>query len=424
MPISSLRNPGADRTPRASWPWIAPAAIAAGGLTAPLITYGRVAIFDPSLAWAGLAAAVAGSLILLFGLQALLLSRLAGLDRPAALRAASRSFAPLLILWPLLLLVEFWDVANHVFVFYPAVDLYWGSVAFAFAVTQLALVPVAADGGFDWLTRGVRRDWRALRAKIPPVEPRLWPVVFAYASMRLTILFAFDTSTRIDPQPAFSGFYKLATLSDQGVWPFLQRWSEYPPVFPWLSSGIYQAVSFFGVTYERYYFAMTLALLLFSLGSLVLVYALTRLAWGRRTAVTVAWSYTVLAVPIHEWMRSFDSIAIFFMLLATYLAITRRPHSGMLAMVLGTLTKVMPLPVGVLEYIADSQGEPFAVVVTKSARFVKCLPHPFDVAPGYDSACAKGMGQHPALRSVGRPAVIDVKCPVRYRQQMPGQEYL
>ena len=83
------------------------------------------------------------------------------------------------------------------------------------------------------------------------------------------------------------------------------------------------------------------------MGTLLLVYKLTELAWDRTRATQAAWAYTALAVPLHEWMRTFNSMAIFFLLLAVYLGVSGRRHAGVVVMVIGALTKVIPIVAGV-----------------------------------------------------------------------------
>jgi hypothetical protein len=300
-----------------------------------------------SLQWLGFAAVAAAVLLGGFLVQTGLLWAFAGRRSAASWRAAAWSFAPMLLLWPLLLAVTFWDAANHLFVFHPGVALWWGGVAFAFVVSQIALVPLQLDGGAGWIWSGLSRAVRGLpRASL--TGPYAIPIVlFAYVALRLTVRFAFEMGTRIDPGRAYGLFYNLATLTDQGVYPYLGRWSEYPPLFPWFSTGVYRAVSFFGVTYERYYIAITLALLLFGVGILVLVYKLTELAWDRTRAIHAAWAYTALAVPMYEWVRTFNSMGVFFLLLGVYLGARGRRYAGVLVVVIGALTKVIPIIAGV-----------------------------------------------------------------------------
>ena len=133
-----------------------------------------------------------------------------------------------------------------------------------FAVAQVALLPVQSDGAFPLTGQWT---WQAgFRRMVSDDLHPLVVIVVAYTLLRLTVRFAFETARFLDPKRPFELFYTLATLTDQGIYPYLHRWSEYPPGFPWLSAGVYRAVTFFGVTYERYYAAVTLALLPFGIG--------------------------------------------------------------------------------------------------------------------------------------------------------------
>ncbi|MBM4436781.1 MAG: hypothetical protein FJ029_06010 [Actinobacteria bacterium] len=278
-------------------------------------------------------------------LQFVLLSWAAKASPGRAARAVARSFIPLQALWPLFLLVSLWDPANHIFVYYPGVGLYWGGIAFIFAIVQLALVPVQLDGPTQlraWLWRSMT-GLRGASLRGPYAFPA---VLLAYASLRVSILFSFDLAKRLDAGPPFEQAYALGTLTDQGVYPYLQRWSEYPPGLPWLSSGVYRAVSFFGVDYGRYYVAMTLTLFLFGVGSLVLLYKIADALWDRPRAVRAAALYAVLVMPAHEMLRVFEELPVFFLLLTTYLLVVNRRHAGALALALGALVKIVPLAVG------------------------------------------------------------------------------
>ena len=361
--------------------WVAGAAgITGGGAMAALINHGRTDLTNMSLKWAMLAVAVAAGLLAFYFAQSLLIRNSAQSSLGVAMRRAAWSFSPLALLWPLILAVQFSDTGNHIFVFYPGIGLYWGGLAFVFVVCQLGLGPLYADGDATWLWYGAKRALQSLRA-VSLDGPNAFPVVLAaYAALRVTVLFAFDTATRIDPKRAFGLFYDLATLTDQGVYPYLSRWSEYPPAWPWFSTGVYRAVSFFGVNYERYYIAITLTLLLFGIGNLILVYKLTYLAWGRRAAINAAWGYTVLAVPMHEWLRTFGSMAIFFFLLSIYLAVSGRRYLAVLAAVMGIVTKVTPVASGVLIMRYADGGRQRVLLVVTGAIYAGLALVPFYIA--------------------------------------------
>ncbi len=319
----------------------------AGGGTAALIELGRPALPLISLEWLRLAGAVAGALAAAATIQFAGVRYVARIPTRQAFRAVALSFTPLLLLWPLLLGVTFWDTAHHLFVFHPGVNLWWGGVAFTLAVVQLTLVPVQLDGGATWVRELAVDLWRVTRQAAATHRAGLVVVAAAFVGMRLVVRFGFETGTWLFDAPGFAASHAFATLTDQGVYPYLASWSEYPPGFPWLSAGVFRAVSFFGVNFDRYAGAMSLVLLPFELGTLVLVYGLARAIHGPRRALQASLIYALLPFPLFEWTRTFTTVAVFFLMLSVYLGVRGRWHTAIVAGVWGGLFKVFPLAAAV-----------------------------------------------------------------------------
>jgi hypothetical protein len=146
------------------------------------------------------------------------------------------------------------------------------------------------------------------------------------------------------------GYYlpnvSFVALSDQGAYPFIHYWMEYPPIFPWLAVIVYRLSLLLPPWNDPrlwYQLGMGLALLPFEVGSLLLVYRIAGLWQSRDEALRSAWFYALLFAPLFTWLGWFDPLPLFFLLLALYLAVTRRPVGTGLAVGLGFMTKLLPV---------------------------------------------------------------------------------
>ena len=160
--------------------------------------------------------------------------------------------------------------------------------------------------------------------------------VAVFLFVRLSILLALP----IDGLRGYGDFYHFFNLASLPGLPFLQYWAEFPPVFPFLSE-IILALS--GGQEHVYTYLLALLLLAADLGSLLLF---IRLA-ARLDDQSSSWRPLIYAAALgglaYAWWY-FDSLAVFFTLLALELAFSRRSAvlSG-LALGLGILTKLFPI---------------------------------------------------------------------------------
>jgi hypothetical protein len=134
----------------------------------------------------------------------------------------------------------------------------------------------------------------------------------------------------------FLHFFNLA--SNPGL-PFIRYWSEFPPLFPFLSKGLY---GLSGGQEHVYTYLLVLILLLADLGNLYLALRLLR----RLVPASNDWRgllYAALLAGLAYTWWYFDSIAMFFTLLVFELAFSKRhPALAGAALGLGILTKLFP----------------------------------------------------------------------------------
>jgi hypothetical protein len=169
----------------------------------------------------------------------------------------------------------------------------------------------------------------------PLVRERAVPLpILIFLFVRFSILLT-STYEGLRGYGDFIHFHRLAALP--GL-PFLHYWSEFPPLFPFLSELIYWLA---GGKEHIYTYLLIFVLTAADLGS---VWLFTRLTARLDPAPWRATLYAALSAALaYNWWY-FDSIALFFILLALELALEERPAWKIgAALGLGFLTKLFPL---------------------------------------------------------------------------------
>jgi hypothetical protein len=137
-------------------------------------------------------------------------------------------------------------------------------------------------------------------------------------------------------------YEQRARLTLQGLQPYLDYWVEYPPVFPWMASGLKLLSVPLGGGEAVFQVLFSLMMVAFEAGILWLIHAIAVRVWDEPRGLVTAAAYAALFYPIYIANRHFESIAVFFLLLGVYLVIRERRHTAILAIALGMLTKLFP----------------------------------------------------------------------------------
>lgn len=137
-------------------------------------------------------------------------------------------------------------------------------------------------------------------------------------------------------------YEQRARLALQGLQPYLDYWVEYPPVFPWIASGLKLLSVPLGGDEAAFQVLFSLAMVVFEAGILWLIHAIAVRIWDEPRGLVTAAAYAALFYPIYIANRHFESIAVFFLLLGVYLVIRERRHTAALVIALGMLTKLFP----------------------------------------------------------------------------------
>lgn len=190
---------------------------------------------------------------------------------------------------------------------------------------------VYADRLLDWLDRRLRL------ALIVFILSRALPF-----AIRLALLIG----PHLDRPYDIVKTWQAASLAGQGQFPYIHYWSEYPPLYPWLSVVVYGASRLIPLGPDgqlTFYAMLGAALIAAEVGVVILVYRLAGRAYGRRAALQASLLYTVLAVPLYLYTGWFDVIPTFLFLAALERLAAGRVGQSALAAAAGGLTKVFPL---------------------------------------------------------------------------------
>jgi hypothetical protein len=165
-------------------------------------------------------------------------------------------------------------------------------------------------------------------------------------------LLAFRPGGQVLDHSDFYWYREFAQLTRQGYFPYVNLWTTYPPLFPFLMIGLWWVSSLLPPwEFPNLWFSLLLGgtFLLFEAGNLILVYAIARRLGDQRRALRTAWFYAILFTPVYTLTGWFESYPIFFFLLSLYLLLRRRFLWSAAATGVGFMIKLIPvilLPVG------------------------------------------------------------------------------
>lgn len=164
-------------------------------------------------------------------------------------------------------------------------------------------------------------------------------ILLLFFSFRVMMLMAYATPCLMFCSD-YLFYYEVVDSAQQGHYPFIDFWYEFPPIFPYLSLGAYYLAQ--GV-FQKYITWLGLLLLLFESGTLILLYLLARRLYDQPRALKLSWVYSVLFAPFYFWRSTFDSLTTFLILLALYILIRRKYGWLGLSVGLGVMAKYLPL---------------------------------------------------------------------------------
>lgn len=171
-------------------------------------------------------------------------------------------------------------------------------------------------------------------------------LVLLFVSFRWLVLLTYRPGGYILDFSDYYFYRALAQLTHRGLYPFVNVWGAYPPLFPLLMVGLYRLsalVPAWNGTGVWFYTLLGSVLLLFETGNLVLLYLLALRLGDRSPALRTAWFYAGLYVPVYTLTGWFEAMPLFFFLAALYALVRGRYVWSGVVTALGFLSKLIPI---------------------------------------------------------------------------------
>ncbi|MEW5868758.1 MAG: hypothetical protein AB1894_05740 [Chloroflexota bacterium] len=183
----------------------------------------------------------------------------------------------------------------------------------------------------------------------PPTGSQLNTILTLFLILRLTIVLFYVQEGPFNVYTDYYYYYWTAQLSEQGYYPFVNMWYEYPPILAYLPQAIFwftQRMLPMGdinsLGYEIFARLLGMVLVIFDAGSLVLLHGIGRRVWNMEKANWLAWVYASLSLPLFFLTYVHQVVAMFFMLLALYWFVEKKPGASAVALGLGIASKLTP----------------------------------------------------------------------------------
>jgi hypothetical protein len=140
----------------------------------------------------------------------------------------------------------------------------------------------------------------------------------------------------------YLNYYQIASLSDSAGLPFRDWWSEFPPVWSYLSTLLYQLSGGARGNYTSFALFTGLLMLAFDAGNLVLIRKIGSRLHGTNTGMALVWIYAITLAPLVFTFWNFEPLVAFFLLLGLWWLLVKRDNRSAVAAAIGALTKFTP----------------------------------------------------------------------------------
>jgi len=179
---------------------------------------------------------------------------------------------------------------------------------------------------------------------------QLKTIITLFVVLRVTILLMYTPQGLLNAYVDYQHYYRTAQFTDNGHYPFVDMWYEYPPATTYLSIGVYRltrtvlpAGELDSFTYQVYARLLASVFLVFEVGVLVALYRLAARAYDVSRANWVGWVYASLSVPLFFWNASQNSVVVACALWSLLWLIEGRVKRSAVMLGLGIAAKFTPV---------------------------------------------------------------------------------
>lgn len=165
-----------------------------------------------------------------------------------------------------------------------------------------------------------------------------------FVGFRVALLLAYEPlvvnnlERGLTAQGDYAYYHALAQLTERGLLPFRDWWSEFPPVWAYVITAVYSLQPAYGAFATLIGFVLLLA----DAGNLLLLRRIGGRLYGAGTGMALAWVYALLAAPLVFAWWNFEVLVAFFLLLGLWWLLQGHPLRTGAALALGALTKFTP----------------------------------------------------------------------------------
>jgi hypothetical protein len=172
-------------------------------------------------------------------------------------------------------------------------------------------------------------------------------LLILFVAFRIMLLMVYqplllqDVERGITTGGDFQTYFQIASLSKTVGLPLRDWWSEFPPLWSYLSVVVYQLQGA-NASYGGFAMLLSIIFLAADTGNLILIRKIAAHLYKPETGSALAWVYALLLAPLVFTFWTFEALVVFTLLLGVWWLLKRQDMRSALAITVGTLIKFTP----------------------------------------------------------------------------------